>query len=830
MFFFDTETVGYHGPIVLFQYAIDNGPVCLHNVWRETIDSTIALYEQMAQHPDGVVGFNLAFDWFHVQQQYTTLLLLRDKVGGDARPVDYIELYAVLEPEARYGPCIKPQNALDLMLHARKGPYQSTMARGDIRIKRVPTAIAQRLADYLSATIPLSDIHFARFKDKSRRWVVYDIKNDLDEVIPSLKDVILKFNPSSALKALAVDCGLADSEKEVILFDEVNISKTAPVEELGWAPFAMAIGKPGGYGSWNGAWPQVIKIHIDHWAFDPLAIEYAEKDVVYTRGLYYHFDCPPSGDDDSVLACMVGSVRWAGFALDTVKLQALHDKAQAFLDSVPYNFNSGEVCRKYLEAVLSDTEKMVIKGSTKKVILEDMLKWTLGTVCETCGGLGVVLDDKHQNGEKPCENPKCEEGEVPDPDRPHPVVERARLIMDFRRTQNERNLYAKLIRAGRFHVDVNVIGTLSSRMSGAGGVNAQGINKQKAVRGCFPLADLDFILCGGDFAGFEVTLMDAAYGDENLRRELTSRRPCINCKHDEPVPYRETRRFKEQVKCKCEACDEHCTEETKIHALFGVNFFEGMTYADILATKGLPEEKDRYSRSKNGLFALAYGGEAYTLMNRVGVTEECAQKGYEKFMLQFPTFAKEREKVKQSFSPVSQPNGLGSKPKWSHEPAEYVESMFGFRRYFTLENLVLRALWEVCQNPPKEWYDIEEKVVRREDRGEQTAINAMRSALLGAIFGLQGSNTRAAGNHKIQSAGAQLCKRLERRMWDLQPTGVHRFLLKLLNVHDELMAPVVEALIGRLETIVRDFVVEHREVVPLLEIDWGSRLTSWAEK
>jgi len=811
--FFDTETVGFHGPIVLFQYQIDNGPVCLRNVWLEPIGETIELYEQMAQHPDGVVGFNLTFDWFHVQQQYTTLLLLRDKVGPDEKPVHHIELYATLEPEARFGPCIKPVTALDLMLHARKGPYQSTMNRGDIRIKRVPISIAPKLAAYLSQAIPLSDIHFARFKDRTRRWVCYDIKNDLDEVVPGLQDVVLKFAPSSALKALAVDAGLANSEEEVLHFDDVNISKKAPVEEIGWAPFAMAVGKPGGYGSWNGAWPQVIKIHIDHWAYDPLAIEYARKDVVYTKGLWEYFGRPPCGDDDSILACMVGSVRWAGFALDVPKLQKLYDNAQAFLDACPYNFNSTAVARTYLEGVLSETEKVAIRGSTKKVILEDMLKWTLGEVCDICGGLGVVLDTEHQDGEKDCTNPDCDEGEVPDPDRPHPVVERARLILDFRRTQNEKVLYEKLLKAGRFHVDVKVIGTLSSRMSGAGGLNATGINKQKAVRSCFPLADLYFILCGGDFSGFEVTLMDAAYGDENLRRELTTRRKCHKC--DDQT---------------CGECDENNTQETKIHALFGVNFFEGMSYADILATKGLKEEQDKYSRSKNGLFALAYGGEEYTLMNRVGVTEECAQRGYKLFMEQFPTFAKERKKVKDMFSPVEQAGGIGTRPVWRHEPAEFVESMFGFRRYFTMENMVLKALWNICQSPPTEWLTHDEKVVRREDRGEQTAINAMRSALLGCIFTLQGANTRAAGNHKIQSAGAQLCKLLERRMWDLQPCGVHQFLIKLLNIHDELMAPVVEELIEKLESIVREFVEEHREFVPLLDIDWGSRLKSWAEK
>jgi hypothetical protein len=825
--FFDTETIGYHGPIVLYQWAEDDGPIHLHETWRTPIGETIQLYEDLANHEEGVAGFNLTFDWFHICQQYTTLLLLQDEVGPFELPEDHIETYAILEKKARSGPCIKPQTALDLMLHARKGPYQSTMNRGDIRIRRVPTRIAFDLAMELSERIPLSDIHFAKFKDKTRRWVVYDIKNDLGDVHPDLKDVVLKFNPSSGLKALAVDAGLADGDEEVLLFEDVNISKKFPVKELGYAPFAMAIGKPGGYGSWNGAWPQIIKEHIAHWAFNPKARRYAEDDVKYTRGLYHHFGAPDCGDDDSILACMVGAVRWSGFALDVKKLGGLLKETQEFLASIPYNFNSTKVAKTYLEQTLGETEKVIIQDSTKKVILEELVTWTLGEVCDTCSGLGVIMDTSKQDGEQPCTNEKCKDGEVPNPDRPHPVAKRARLILDFRRVQNERNLYTKLIQAGRFHVDVNVIGALSSRMSGAGGVNAQGINKQKAVRSCFPLADGSFILCGGDFAGFEVTLMDAAYGDPQLHQDLISRRPCIYC---------DSKRHND---CNgdgcddcdngvCQECDDDCTQETKIHALFGVNFFPGMDYADILATKGLDEEHDKYSRSKNGLFALAYGGEAYTLMTRVGVSEEAAMKGYEKFMETYPTFAKERAKLQASFSPVEQPGGLGSRPFWRGDPAAYVESMFGFRRFFTMENKVIEALWEICQNPPARWTDIKTKVVRREK--EQKAINAARSALLGSIFSIQGANTRAAGNHKIQSAGATLTKSLQRKCWDLQPCGVNPFQIKTLNVHDEIMVPVIEELIEPLEILVEDFVEEHRERVPLLAIDWGSRLKSWAEK
>ena len=63
------------------------------------------------------------------------------------------------------GPCVKPVSALDLMLHCRKGPYQSLMAREDIRIKRVPSALAYALANELEGRIQLDNIYFARSAD-----------------------------------------------------------------------------------------------------------------------------------------------------------------------------------------------------------------------------------------------------------------------------------------------------------------------------------------------------------------------------------------------------------------------------------------------------------------------------------------------------------------------------------------------------------------------------------------------------------------------------------------------------------------------------------------
>ena len=125
----DSETCGLHSQMVLFQYAEEDGPIVLHEVWRRPIRETLALIEWLCKHT--VVGFNLAFDWFHVVKTYTTFRL----ADPDWIPCEHIEEIALLEPKGQDGPCVKPASALDLLLHSRKGPYQSLMAREDIRIQ-----------------------------------------------------------------------------------------------------------------------------------------------------------------------------------------------------------------------------------------------------------------------------------------------------------------------------------------------------------------------------------------------------------------------------------------------------------------------------------------------------------------------------------------------------------------------------------------------------------------------------------------------------------------------------------------------------------------------
>ena len=58
-FFFDTETCGFHGPIVLLQYLKDKD-IKLYHIFREEPQKTCDLIEEKCQM--NLIAFNIAFD------------------------------------------------------------------------------------------------------------------------------------------------------------------------------------------------------------------------------------------------------------------------------------------------------------------------------------------------------------------------------------------------------------------------------------------------------------------------------------------------------------------------------------------------------------------------------------------------------------------------------------------------------------------------------------------------------------------------------------------------------------------------------------------------
>lgn len=796
--------------MVLFQYAEDDGPIQLYEIWKEPVWKTLALFERIA---DGtVIGFNLSFDWFHLAKIFTIWRLL----PPDWIPEEHIDEIALREPDGRDGPCIKPRSACDLLLHSRKNEYQALMSREDIRIRRVPTALAYALAEELEKRIELDGIFFAKSKDPDApKWKVYDIfkHGDLDT---DFKDVVLKFNPAGGLKFLAE---YAMGFKPRFNFEDVELDKSHRPVEYGFAPLALCVSTPEKeWAVWEQnegkapritghAWPAKIAAHIEHWHTNKDARDYASDDILYTRALYDHFKRPTPGDDDSTLACMVPVVRWRGFRINVEGMKELLAKAEKVVANSPVNINKPQEVRAYMEACMDEVEASFIEESTDRKHLEAIQNtWR-------------VKEDEECTLCYPSAKPECKRCNGTGMLRvgPHPASQRAKEILTVKFAAKEIELYKKLILAGRFHASFNVIGTMSSRMSGGDGLNAQGIKKTKDVRCMFPLAWEGYELCGGDFDSFEVCLADAVYNDPQLRSALTTFLPCHKC---------DATGIDKKKGGECGNCEGTGEATKKIHGLFGMALYPGTTYEEILASDGTTN--DMYTKAKSGVFAMIYGGNADTLKRNLSVSKEVADEAFETWGKMFPGIGRARQRIEDAFCSMKQIDGR--QIVWS-EPADYCETFLGFRRYFTLENRVTKELFALAQKPPKEWRNCPIKLVRSKYNPRvQTAAGAASSAVYGAAFSVQQANMRAAANHEIQSPGGEITKRVQRRIWDLQPHGVHPLYVAPMNIHDELECVTHPDYVERVAEAVKTGVESFRSKVALIGMTWNKAMANWAEK
>jgi len=814
--FVDTETCGFHGPIVLIQYAIEDGPITLYNVWQEPVNKTIALIEEIATHE--VIGFNLAFDWFHFCQMYTTLIEYRDR-GYDCTLPPCIEEYATCEPEARDRGCLKPASACDLMILAQQTKYQWIMNRNPIRINRVPSVIAEEVRQQLNKACPFNPILFAKMPTYKTvgAWRTRLSKRD-----PRFSYVYVEFAPSSQLKALARE---VLGYERTLTMSEVGIDDCFQPLELGYAPFAKAIAdmkrwvkkkesevsKFMGTGKWKGSWPVMIEHHCDHWYYSKMARQYAEDDVTYTRALYHHLGDPETGDIDSVLSCMVGAVRWHGFTIDIPAIEALCEKAKekcytinnagkpALIPTAP-----ADALRYIRSRVRDEADRAWLPESTDKAALKELI-----------------------------------DAEIPG------ASEAAKEVRDARRAFKEIENFNKMLRAGRFHASFKIIGTLSSRMAGADGLNAQGIKKTKVVRQCFPLAPPGMKLCAGDFSGFEVTIADAIYNDEKLRAELQAHVPCVYCQGtgywdkkcnwcggvegcDFCVGEHGQNGIEGVTNPVCEECKGTGIEEKKIHATFGTFLFPGETYESIRKTAG--QVPDLYSTAKSGLFAWLFAGTEHTFQKNLGIDVEQAGEGLRAFEAYFPSVGRKRAEAMATYAPIAQVKGPGSEVTWTDCP-ESVPTLLGFNRYFTLEFQIMRALYDMANTPPEAWYDYPGIIKRNSDK-PQSIVGAVRSALYGAAFNIQGSIQRVAINHPIQGTGAQITKIVQDKVWAHQPGGgYHPWIVLPMNIHDEIQAVVAPDYVQAVADTVNNTVAECRSsVVPLLSMDWSTEMSTWADK
>lgn len=690
MIFLDSETCGLTGPMVTLQYARDDGPIVIHEIFRSKVKDTIQLIESIVD--DTVVGFNMTFDWFHITKIYN---ILRE-LTTDAPTINEMKLVEKQNP-SRY--CLKPKAVVDLMLYARKGPYQSTMARDSIILKKIPRILANDLIQELQKRVEIPDIYFARRKS-GYQWDIVEIDDD------DFVNIRLVFAASLSLQSLAQDC-LGESKGEFPLMIQP--------EELNYKPY-------------GNNWPEVINEHILTWHHNKSARYYASKDVDITRKLYHYWK-PPINDMDSRLAVAAANTRLKGFKIDKSKLPDLINRYQELSTKAPI---APREAYKYLN--LNESDRAVIKG-TGKNILEALIR----TNNQAAG--------------------------------------RAKEIQEARKAAKRLELLYKFQQLEIFQPEFKIIGTRSARMSGgneSGGknINPQGIPRDPEFRELITFTHG----YGGDARQFEVTIMDALFKDPKLHEQLLTGK--------------------------------------KFHGIIGSKILS-ISYEDAM-TSG-----ERYNRIKNTVFAWAYGAQEKRAAETLDRPIEEMARNLKELELEYPGIGEERARIFNDFCSMRQPNGIGTQVVWN-EPKDYVESMLGDRRYFTLENNICRALFNLAnQNLFK---DIKTRVTRR-DR-IQTAGGAAASAIYAAAFNIQASNLRQAGNHKVQATGARITKDFQLELDNLQPQGINTYRIWTMNVHDELLSDTD----GTVDPIpIKDMILDrYRKHVPLL--DWEFKpIKTWKD-
>lgn len=517
----------------------------------------------------------------------------------------------------------------------------------------------------------------------------------------------------------------------------------------------------------------IVHRHVAFWKLTQRARAYAAQDVDLLRRLRGFWGNPPLGDTDSLLACKVGTCRWRGWGVDTDKLRTLHDQATIDMDAAP---RAPKTVLYELHQRLSEEERLVV---------EDTTAHTLGVVSKLGGPAGAFAD----------------------------------TVITARSAEKRKDLAGKLLHVGRAHFDMKVIGALSGRSSGAGGINLHGIERGE-MRDAFYLDE------GGDFKGFEVTISAAVYDDPAFNAYLAAG----NSVHvafgsalfnvDESlVKQSGNERGDKQVKVTSKQA--RGDERSNAHVMLD----EGEE--DNVEGYLLGDDGDIYNPTKRSVFAYIYGAQAPKIAATTKLPVETVEEGMERFFSRFPGIKAGKQRDEDLFCSMRQPGGIGTRVVW-HEPVDKVETLLGHPRYYTLENTLCKFLFDLAQDPPRDLLDdpaLKDVKVRRRDR-VQTPGGALRSALYAAAFQIQARSMRSGGNHRIQGTGAGITKELERAVWDHQPAGIHPYRVSPFNVHDEVVTDKMDTSLD-LEPTVHGVVERFKKVVPLLGLDWKTSIKRW---
>jgi len=354
---------------------------------------------------------------------------------------------------------------------------------------------------------------------------------------------------------------------------------------------------------------------------------------------------------------------------------------------------------------------------------------------------------------------------------PEKARELARLFYMFGEYTQRLNQVERLLRVktDSLHPSFNVFGTATGRMSGSGGLNAQGFPR---IENGLGIRRALLLNSGGDFANLEVNIAAWIFNDQTLIDDILTGK------------------------------DLHSNTATLIPEV-------KLSYDEFIKVKNTPEYKPYRQQAKRINFALQYCGSPMLLGEILG-DAEVGQRVYDAYYARYSGIAKAMEANSQRFE-------VADTDKWTNrmgEMADYVENVFGGRRYFTFEKAVATLLWEIGMQGIKGLPT--GSITRQKLKGVQTITNAVKSACLGAAINITHSVARRGFNFYIQSTGATITKKVCEAIWLNHPDP-------MMNIHDEVVVyrsipheevnEVVQSCIARLreETGVKTLKMDFEE-------------------
>ena len=777
----DTESVQFIGPTALIQYQLigssgtDLTEIILHDVMATPANETCDIIDTMMESE--LVGFNLAHDMFHLSRTYN---LCKRLPHGYAPEEDLMHWHDLMQEEESRKYCLLPRKAVDLMIIGQRSEFQALIKQKPIRLRKVPRALADSLVTELSERIVLNPMYFAGFKD-GERW---RIKELYGPGTPKAGQELGNLSEESR-ESVEVDPDFVNLElpfqpkktlksimKHILKYDVVEFDSYADkTTEYFWNPN-------------SDNWMEVYDSWMRMWRDDPSQRKYARDDIVYTRALYEHFysNTSEAGDDTedfgSVLACMAGNLFWKGYSINPEVTRREYSKAQKIVEVSKklVNFNSPP---KTLEYILAGTNNPIIKNtilSTDKETLERLYKADLKRSKKTPDILSVS--------------------------------ERAKFVLDGRHADKRATLLRRLLIAGKLYCQFKISGTATNRKAGGSmegkgeSINPQGIPSEDDFREMFtfmpPLLDSEkaeglpgWAMSGGDAESFEVSIAAAVFNDPGLTEELLSKR--------------------------------------KFHAIFG-SFIYKKSYDEILATDSLEGLLNLYKRAKAGVFAWFYGGLAHTISEATGVEIEQVEAGLAEMEKKYPGIGQARLRIWSKFEALRQKVQFGA-VEW-HEPDKKITTFLGFERSFEVEVECCRTIFQLANKLPDYMKEMGKKikVMRNEEKGEQTGFGATMSSLFAAAFQITAQIMRIASNFVIQSPGGEMIKKLEYEIINkFQPRGIHSYYVIPFNQHDEEVVAHRCGLEDSLEELIYDFVERYKKHVPLFSIKWRKNKRNWKE-